>query len=114
MNNDHIISIRDLYKTFKMGEVEVPALRGVSLDIDHGEFVAVIGPSGSGKSTMFHVLGGLTGATSGTVIMHGHDLSKMSEIERASVVRRACDLRYGPEPSVFDKSWVLPDIERVD
>lgn len=103
MSNEHIISIRDLHKTFRMGEVDVPALRGVNLDVEKGEFVAIIGPSGSGKSTMFHVLGGLTPPTSGTVMIHGKDLSKMTESERTNM--RKTEVGF-----VFQKYNLLPTL----
>ncbi len=103
MNNGHIISIRDLHKVYRMGEVDVPALRGVNLTIDKGEFVAVVGPSGSGKSTMFHILGGLTPATSGTVIVHGRNLAEMTETERTN-------LRKTEVGFVFQKYNLLPTL----
>ena len=70
-----IIAVRGLTKTYQVGEVAVHALRGVDLEIRKGEFVAIIGASGSGKSTLFHILGGLTPMTSGTVQLNGRDLS---------------------------------------
>jgi len=103
MNNGHIISIRDLHKVYRMGEVDVPALRGVNLTIDAGEFVAVVGPSGSGKSTMFHILGGLTPATSGTVVVHGRNLAEMTETERTTL--RKTDVGF-----VFQKYNLLPTL----
>jgi putative ABC transport system ATP-binding protein len=80
-----IISIRDLVKTYVVGEVEVRALRGVSLDIQPGEFVSVTGPSGSGKSTLMHILGCLDRPTSGQYILDGRDVSQMSKDQLAEV-----------------------------
>src|SRR5260370_39185045 len=74
-----IIQINGLTKTYQVGDVPVHALRGVNLDIRKREFVAIIGASGSGKSTLFHVLGGLTPATSGTVRINGRDLAGMTK-----------------------------------
>ena len=64
-HDDPVIRIEDLSKVYRLGLVDVQALRGVNLEVGKGEFLAVVGPSGSGKSTMFHILGGLTPPTSG-------------------------------------------------
>ena len=80
-----VISIRNLVKTYVVGEVEVRALRGVSLDVKRGEFVAVTGPSGSGKSTLMHILGCLDRPTSGQYVLDGQDVSKMSKDQLAEV-----------------------------
>jgi len=80
-----VISIKSLVKTYVVGEVEVRALRGVSLDVKRGEFVAVTGPSGSGKSTLMHILGCLDRPTSGQYILDGQDVSKMSKDQLAEV-----------------------------
>ena len=76
-----IISTRELVKTYSLGEVEVRALRGVSIDIESGEFLSVIGPSGSGKSTFMHILGCLDRPTSGQYVLEGKDVSKLSKNE---------------------------------
>jgi putative ABC transport system ATP-binding protein len=66
----------------------VPALRGVSLDVARGEFVAIMGPSGCGKSTLLHLLGGLLSPTSGSIFIDGEDLSKVSDAKRTDIRRR--------------------------
>jgi putative ABC transport system ATP-binding protein len=82
-----MIIIKDLRKVYRVGEVDVEALRGVSLDVERGEFVSIVGPSGSGKSTLFHVLGGLASATTGKVIIDGEDVSAMKDAERTRLRR---------------------------
>jgi putative ABC transport system ATP-binding protein len=83
-----VISVRNLIKTYVVGEVEVRALRGVSLEVERGEFVAVTGPSGSGKSTLMHILGCLDRPTSGEYILDGEDVSRMSKDQLADVRNR--------------------------
>jgi putative ABC transport system ATP-binding protein len=80
-----VISVRDLVKTYHVGEVTVRALRGANMDVNAGEFVAVTGPSGSGKSTLMHILGCLDRPTSGQYFLDGKDVSKMSKDDLARV-----------------------------
>src|SRR4026208_1765503 len=80
-----VISIRDLVKTYHVGEVTVRALRGADLDVEAGEFVAVTGPSGSGKSTLMHILGCLDRPTSGSYVLAGQDASRMSQDDLAAI-----------------------------
>ena len=83
-----VISVRDLVKTYIVGEVTVRALRGANMDVEPGEFVAVTGPSGSGKSTLMHILGCLDRPTSGQYLLDGKDVSRMSKDELAAVRNR--------------------------
>jgi putative ABC transport system ATP-binding protein len=83
-----VISVRNLVKTYTVGEVEVRALRGVSLDVQLGEFLAVTGPSGSGKSTLMHILGCLDRPTSGEYLLDGRDVSHMTKDQLAEVRNR--------------------------
>lgn len=103
MSDQPIISIRDLKKIYRLGEVEVQALRGVDLDIQPGEFVSIVGPSGSGKSTLFHILGGLTPPTSGSIHIAGCDLLGMTDAERT-------ELRKTSVGFVFQKYNLLPTL----
>src|SRR5256885_12919432 len=99
-----MIQAENLTKVYRIGKVDVPALRGVSLAIQKGEFVTIVGPSGSGKSTLFYILGGLTGPTSGRVMIDGEDFSRLSDAERTRLRRR----RIG---FVFQKFNLLPTLD---
>ena len=80
-----VISVKNLVKTYIVGEVEVKALRGVNLEVQHGEFLAVTGTSGSGKSTFMHIVGCLDKPTSGSYLLDGEDVSRMSKDALAAV-----------------------------
>src|SRR5271170_3430132 len=98
-----MIEIRGLTKIYRTGEIDVQALRGVSLSVAKGEFLSVVGPSGSGKSTLFNILGGLTPPTSGSIEIAGRDLLKMTDTERT-------DLRKKTVGFVFQKYNLLPTL----
>jgi putative ABC transport system ATP-binding protein len=83
-----VIRIQDLHKTYRMGDVEVPALRGINLSIDHGEFVAVMGSSGSGKSTFMNIVGCLDRPTSGKYYLEGEEVGSLSRDEWAHIRNR--------------------------
>jgi putative ABC transport system ATP-binding protein len=82
-----MIEIKNITKTYKTGDIEFQALRGVSFTIKDGEFVAIMGPSGSGKSTLMHILGALDNPTSGTYFLDGKDVSTLSDDELADIRR---------------------------
>jgi putative ABC transport system ATP-binding protein len=107
MNSGPIIETRDLRKTYQVGKVDVPALRGVDLTVKPGEFLAIVGPSGSGKSTLFHIIGGLTPPTSGEVRVAGQDLAAMTEAGRTRL--RKCSVAF-----VFQKFNLLPNLTARD
>ena len=83
-----ILQTVDLKKSYKIGKLDVPALRGVTLEVNEGEFVAIMGPSGCGKSTLLHLLGGLLSPTSGSIVIDGEDLAKVSDAQRTDIRRR--------------------------
>jgi putative ABC transport system ATP-binding protein len=94
----------DLRKTYRVGKMEVPALRGVTFNVEKGKFVSVVGPSGSGKSTLFYLLGGLTRPDSGRIVIDGDDFSRLSDSERTSMRKRKIGF-------VFQKFNLLPTLD---
>jgi len=107
MNNAGIIEIRDLRKVYRVGQVDVAALRGVDLDVKRGEFLSIVGPSGSGKSTLFHIIGGLTPPTAGQVRVADHDLASLSDAGRTNLRKRTVGF-------IFQKFKLLPNLTARD
>jgi putative ABC transport system ATP-binding protein len=101
------IVVDNVYKTYKIGKVDVPAVRGVSFAAETGEFISIVGPSGSGKSTLFYMLGGLTRADSGRVIVGGADFAQLSDAERTRLRKQKIGF-------VFQKFNLLPTLTARD
>lgn len=80
-----VIHLDNVWKTYRMGDVEVNALQGLSLEVNKGEFLAIMGPSGSGKSTAVNMIGCLDVPTTGKIILDGHDISRLTESELAQI-----------------------------
>lgn len=102
----HIILAENLTKVYTAGRLKVTALDGISLSIEPGEFVAIVGPSGSGKSTLFYLLGGLTQATSGRVVIDGIDFATLNDAERTRLRKH----RIG---FIFQKFNLLPTLSAM-
>jgi putative ABC transport system ATP-binding protein len=100
---DTILEALDLRKVYKIGNIEVPALRGVSFKVRTAEFVSVMGPSGCGKSTLLHLLGGLTQPTLGKVIIDGEEISSVRDSVRTDIRRRKIGF-------VFQRFNLLPTL----
>ena len=113
-----VIQLRDVWKVYKMGEVDVPALRGVSVDIIAGDFVAIIGASGSGKSTMMNQVGCLDTPTSGVILLKGHDITKLSENELAALRGKTIGFIFQqynliPSLSAFENVMLPLEIQEI-
>ncbi|MGA7595712.1 MAG: lipoprotein-releasing ABC transporter ATP-binding protein LolD [Gallionella sp.] len=93
-NEGTVIACRDLSKTFTLGMVDVPVLKGVNLDLQRGERIAIVGASGSGKSTLLHLLGGLDNASGGSVRILGQDVQKIDEAQRGELRNRSLGFVY--------------------
>ncbi len=105
--SDAIISIRGLGKIYRVGKVDVEALRGVDLEVQRGDFLSIVGPSGSGKSTLFHIVGGLTPPTSGSVRVADLDLAALTDSGRTNLRKKSVSF-------VFQKFNLLPNLTTRD
>ena len=99
-----ILKTENLWKVYRTGKVDVPALRGVSLEVFPGEFVSIMGPSGCGKSTLLHLIGGLAQATSGRVLLDGNDLTQLTDAARTLLRRHKVGF-------VFQRFNLLPTLD---
>ncbi len=102
-----VVAARDLTRDYRTGRARVRALRGVSINVPRGDFLAVTGPSGSGKSTLLHLLGGVDTPTSGEVVFLGRNLARMSVEERAA-------LRLNQVGLVFQRFHLLPMLTALE
>ncbi|HWD00257.1 MAG TPA: ABC transporter ATP-binding protein [Candidatus Sulfopaludibacter sp.] len=107
MNSAKVIEIQGLRKTYRVGQVDVEALRGVDLTVHSGEFLSIVGPSGSGKSTLFHIIGALTPPTSGKVRIMDQDLAVLTDAGRTQMRKRTVGF-------VFQKFNLLPNLTARD
>jgi putative ABC transport system ATP-binding protein len=107
MSEAPMIHVQQLTKTYRVGDVDVHALRGVDLEVARGEFIAVVGSSGSGKSTLFNVLGGLTPPTAGSIHINGNDLAGMTNAGRTNLRKKTVGF-------VFQKYNLLPTLSAED
>ena len=105
-----MIRLRGIIKVYRAGDILVPALQGIDLDIERGEFLAIVGPSGSGKSTLMHILGCLDRPTRGTYELEGHDVHRMSDSQLARVRNR----RIGFVFQSFNLLPRLPALAQVE
>jgi len=107
MSENPIIKVCQLTKTYRVGDIDVHALQDVDLEVERGEFIAIVGASGSGKSTLFNVLGGLTPPTTGSVHINDRDLTGITNAERTR-------LRKETVGFVFQKYNLLPTLSAED
>ncbi len=105
--NGQIINLENVWKTYKMGEVEVNALRGVSLTVNQGDFVAITGASGSGKSTMMNLVGCLDLPTKGFIFLDGNDIAEMSESDLAQIRGRKIGF-------IFQQFNLIPTLTAIE
>lgn len=105
--NNVILHLENVWKTYRMGEVDVSALKGISVEIEKGDFVAILGPSGSGKSTMMNLVGCLDTPSQGVIYLEGHDITQFSESELAQIRGRKIGF-------VFQQFNLLPTLTTIE
>ena len=103
----NIIKLKNVWKVYHMGEVEVSALRGVSLDVEKGDFISIVGPSGSGKSTMMNMIGALDVPTKGSIYLKNKDIAHMTESELAALRGRTVGF-------VFQQFNLIPTLTAIE
>ncbi len=107
MNENDIMVIDRIKRTFKLGEVEVKALRGISLNVKKGEFLVILGPSGSGKTTLLNCLGGIDSPSEGTIKVNGRDIGSLSE-------RKLSEYRREKVGWIFQFFNLIPSLTAVE
>jgi len=103
-SNDAFFHMADIVKKYPMGDEEAVVLKGISLDIDDGEYLSILGPSGSGKSTLMNIIGCLDKATSGIYVLHGRLIEALNELELAEI--RGQEIGF-----IFQNSQLLPKLD---
>src|SRR5436190_17251558 len=106
----HVIAVKDLVKTFVVGDHQVKALRGINIDVPRGEFLTVTGASGSGKSTFMHIIGCLDRPTSGQYFLDGQDVSKMTKNDLAGVRNKKIGFVFQGF-NLLSRTTALDDVE---
>ncbi|MFH1510748.1 MAG: ABC transporter ATP-binding protein [Candidatus Woesearchaeota archaeon] len=117
MKNESLLQLKSVWKIYQMGEIEVPALRGVSVDIKKGDFVAIIGASGSGKSTMMNLIGCLDIPTRGSIFLKGQDITRLYESDLATLRGRTIGFifqQYNLIPSISAYANVMLPMEFLE
>ncbi len=106
----HLVELKDIYKIYRMGDTEIHALDGISLNIDRGEFVAIVGASGSGKSTCMNIIGCLDTPTSGTYILNGREINNYTDDELAQVRNKMLGFIF-QQYNLIPKLTVLENVQ---
>jgi len=105
-----MLELKKITRIYKMGKVEVAALRGISFQINRGEFIAIIGPSGSGKSTLMHIIGCLDHPTEGSFIMEGEDISKLNDNKLAEIRNKRIGFVF-QQFNLLSRTTILHNVE---